>query len=272
MRDVLALREAAERVVVEAHNTVKAANSARRERKIRTATARFAALFRAQGKLFVTDHLPKFESFFRPPEIKEAAYDGDLVDAFADIFGKTRAQAEKAMVDTLFDAVSDGYLEQAESFGLEGVFTMGNERATSWAARNAAKRVTEINKSTQKGIRDLISNGLRDGRDYGSVAREIRDTFDGFTTARAMTVAVTENAYAYESGSRDLVDDIEQQGITMEKSWSTVGGDECDVCYENAAAGWIPVDGTFPSGDDNPPAHPNCRCACLYQVAEGGEE
>jgi hypothetical protein len=42
-----------------------------------------------------------------------------------------------------------------------------------------------------------------------------------------------------------------------EKSW--VGG-TCPVCEENAAAGWIDIDEAFPSGDDEPPAHPNCEC------------
>jgi len=50
-----------------------------------------------------------------------------------------------------------------------------------------------------------------------------------------------------------------------------VGGDECDICAENESAGWIPIDEAFPSGDQTPPNHPNCRCACLYQVAGGSE-
>jgi phosphohistidine phosphatase SixA len=46
------------------------------------------------------------------------------------------------------------------------------------------------------------------------------------------------------------------EGAT-EKSW--VGG-TCEVCQENADAGWIDMDEQFPSGDDEPPAHPNCGC------------
>lgn|GEM_PF-105765 len=42
-----------------------------------------------------------------------------------------------------------------------------------------------------------------------------------------------------------------------EKSW--VGG-TCEVCQDNSDAGWIDMDDTFPSGDDEPPAHPNCDC------------
>jgi phosphohistidine phosphatase len=46
------------------------------------------------------------------------------------------------------------------------------------------------------------------------------------------------------------------EGAT-EKSW--VGG-TCKTCQENAEAGWIDMDDQFPSGDDEPPAHPNCGC------------
>jgi len=46
------------------------------------------------------------------------------------------------------------------------------------------------------------------------------------------------------------------EGAT-EKSW--VGG-TCETCIENADAGWIDMDDQFPSGDDEPPAHPNCNC------------
>lgn len=42
-----------------------------------------------------------------------------------------------------------------------------------------------------------------------------------------------------------------------EKSW--VGG-TCPVCQENSDAGFIDIDDQFPSGDDEPPAHPNCGC------------
>lgn len=45
-----------------------------------------------------------------------------------------------------------------------------------------------------------------------------------------------------------------------EKLWLT-DGRPCEVCEENAVAGWIPVDQSFPSGDWEPRAHPNCKCS-----------
>jgi hypothetical protein len=49
-----------------------------------------------------------------------------------------------------------------------------------------------------------------------------------------------------------------------EKRWVT-DGNPCDICENNALAGWIPVDEEFASGDDEPEAHPNCRCGVIYR-------
>jgi hypothetical protein len=45
-----------------------------------------------------------------------------------------------------------------------------------------------------------------------------------------------------------------------EKLWLT-DGKPCEICEENSIAGWIPIDKTFPSGDWEPKAHPNCKCS-----------
>jgi hypothetical protein len=52
-----------------------------------------------------------------------------------------------------------------------------------------------------------------------------------------------------------------------EKRWET-DADPCDVCLENATAGWIDADETFPSGDEEPDAHPNCKCELVMRLAE----
>lgn len=45
-----------------------------------------------------------------------------------------------------------------------------------------------------------------------------------------------------------------------EKLWLT-DGRPCEVCELNSIAGWIPMDKSFPSGDWEPKAHPNCKCS-----------
>lgn len=54
-----------------------------------------------------------------------------------------------------------------------------------------------------------------------------------------------------------------------EKRWQT-DANPCPVCDENSLAGWIPMDETFPSGDDEPLAHPNCYCELVVRRGETG--
>jgi hypothetical protein len=59
----------------------------------------------------------------------------------------------------------------------------------------------------------------------------------------------------------------EMQTALYEKRW-IVDGKPCDVCIENGDAGWIPADEDFPSGDEEPLAHPNCMCEVEVRRAE----
>jgi hypothetical protein len=71
---------------------------------------------------------------------------------------------------------------------------------------------------------------------------------------RAGVIARTEMVNAYQTGLHTFG---HESGATG-KEWQDVGAE--DQCADNSAQGPIPIDDTFDSGDDYPPAHPNCRC------------
>jgi hypothetical protein len=68
-------------------------------------------------------------------------------------------------------------------------------------------------------------------------------------------IARTETADALEQA---FMDRSKAMGVTG-KEWIT--HDPCPICEENGAEGVVPIDHIFSSGDERPPAHPNCRCA-----------
>jgi hypothetical protein len=244
----------------------KAQAKARREAEIKRLERDVTALLRRQRDLYLKG-LPKLASHFLTTEVKEAAYDPVLDEIEAEVFTATRAESSRIIARALREAKLFGYQDLARTMGVETSFTMGSPRAIAWAEKNVGARVTQISDATRTGIRDIVTNGLKTGKDYGSVAREIRGA-GIFSVDRAQVIAVNENAMAYENGSYDLVKDIEAAGITMEKSWSTVGGDACEeICGPNEAQGWIPTGENFQSGDPFPPGHVRCRCAGLYQVS-----
>jgi phosphohistidine phosphatase SixA len=107
---------------------------------------------------------------------------------------------------------------------------------------------------------------------FAAVLGQLRDQFaqyaDGVDgqTSRAESVAVTEVSGAYHDGGAEAAAEVD--GAVL-KSWDTED-DPCETCQANSDQGEIPEDGTFDSGDDEPPAHPNCRCSVSYRLADEG--
>jgi hypothetical protein len=274
------LRESALAVLREAHWAAKALRVAERQKAVERATKEFAALFRRQGRLYM-EQFPKLASLFVTAQVQEASYEPDLVDAFTDVFGTTRAQAEQAMFNSLFEGVVQGYEALAGDFGLESSFKIKPERAVSWARDNAAVKVTQINEATEKTINEIIVRGLNKGKSYGEVGREIKGRFAEFAEgrpqahirSRAELVAVQENAMAFEAGQSSLVEDIEAAGITMEKS---IGGPvddrTSDDCMAAMDMGWIPTDEAFPNGAMTAPIHVACRHDTRYRIKREGAD
>jgi len=72
---------------------------------------------------------------------------------------------------------------------------------------------------------------------------------------QALIIAQTEMSRAVSVASRELYADSNVEMV----EWLVAAG--CDDCQENADASPIGIDDEFPSGDTEPPAHPNCMCS-----------
>lgn len=95
---------------------------------------------------------------------------------------------------------------------------------------------------------------------------------------RAMTIAQTESAFAYNRGADDGVRQAQSQNLLgiVKKRWSTSGDDGvCDIC--NSLEGMeIDMDSEFAFRGKQlfagqhmlPPAHPRCACAVEYIEVE----
>jgi SPP1 gp7 family putative phage head morphogenesis protein len=135
--------------------------------------------------------------------------------------------------------------------------------------KTALNRSKQIDATTFDGIRNLLTDGIAEGRSHSALAREIRQRFEGFTRDRAELIAVTEIGDAYSQGTLIQAGNLRDAGLDMEKSWLTVGDDRVsDGCADNEAAGWIDIDDDFPSGDDAPLRFPGCRCSLLTRRKE----
>jgi hypothetical protein len=123
-------------------------------------------------------------------------------------------------------------------------------RGLSTLLDNRGITIQSINRTTMDRIGTRLANALAQGLPPSEV--DLSDFFDD--SERALAIAQTEMSRAVATASRQL---YEESGVELVE-W--IVADPCDLCQENADVSPIRIDDTFPSGDTEPPAHPNCVC------------
>lgn len=193
---------------------------------------------------------------------------------FQRILGALDLGALEALKPQLTQIFAEYAADRARRSALEAIAAAGlsiddvsrmleqvNEHAVAWAAEEAATLVTEVSETTRSDLRELIQFGIDGGLSNQDLAAEIQGAFT-FSPDRSILIARTETSFAENTGTRIGWED---SGVVDGKEWLLAAG-ACELCEENAAAGIIPLDAEFPSGDLNPPGHPNCRCAMTAAV------
>lgn len=118
---------------------------------------------------------------------------------------------------------------------------------------NRGITIQGINRTTLDRLGTVLARALDKGWSPSKIKDEVGDLIDA-DSERALTIAQTETSRAVTTASRQL---YEESGVELVE-W--VVADPCDLCQENADVSPIRIDETFPSGDTEPPAHPNCVC------------
>ena len=137
-----------------------------------------------------------------------------------------------------------------------------HELAVRYAQARAAELLSDrgrfsIPAGTRERVRVLVTEALKAGDSIRALKNALRKD-EIFSARRAETIARTETVTAMGRASIQAYTSNGYEG----KEWRTAGALD-GVCNENAAAGAIRVHDIFPSGDDAPPAHPNCRCTLV---------
>ena len=183
------------------------------------------------------------------------------IDKAYEPMAKAVTERVKATAESTYkDAYQTAY---AETWNGEKVVAI--EKARAYARKNAGRLCDDLTKTDQKRIARCIADGLADGSTHQQMADAIFDAVrdDNFTEGRAKVIAATESNAALAQGAHDAAIDFGYD----EKTWVDIEG-ACEVCADNANEGAIAIDATFPSEDDVPPAHPNCRCFIQYSMTE----
>ena len=138
---------------------------------------------------------------------------------------------------------------------------MRKPRGLSTLLDNRGVTIQGMNRTTLDRIGTILARGLENGWTPSDIKEEIADTIDD-DNDRALTIAQTEMSRAVTAASRQL---YEESGVELVE-WLVA--DPCDICQENADVSPIRIGDTFPSGDTEPPAHPNCVCDLAPYVTD----
>ena len=122
--------------------------------------------------------------------------------------------------------------------------------------------IRNLNRVGYEKIGNALADSFALGLSASSSAKLILNTIAD--PARALTIAITENSRVQNLAA---IDTYKELGLEKYE-WSAA--DPCEICAENDGQ-IVTMDEVFDSGDEAPPAHPNCRCV-LLPVVDGMEE
>ena len=121
----------------------------------------------------------------------------------------------------------------------------------------------------EDATRDMLRGDVAKAVEEGWSTNKLRDALEdnyAFSEDRAEMISRTEIAFADTRGNMIA---YKESGVVAGKQW-ILGSEHVDMdeCDDNAQAGVIGIDEAFPSGDMEPPQHPNCVCDFLPVLAE----
>jgi hypothetical protein len=134
-------------------------------------------------------------------------------------------------------------------------------RGLSTLLDNRGVTIQGINRTTLDRLGTILASALEKGWAPSKIKDEVADLIDS-DSERALTIAQTETSRAVTTASRQL---YEESGVELVE-WLVA--DPCDICEENESVSPIRIGETFPSGDTEPPAHPNCVCDIAPYVVD----
>ena len=193
---------------------------------------------------------------------------GDIEDTLAEIVkDQGIAALDSVGIDVtantdVLNVVSQDALDYGKERSAEMVGMRVNDAGELVQNPNAEWQITE---GTREGIRATVEDAMRTGATNDEIAATLQDAY-AFSDERAMMIARTETQMAANAGA---LAGYKASGVVQGKLWSTAEDDlVSEDCQENADAGELALEAEFPSGDDAPPAHPNCRCSIVPVVIE----
>lgn len=180
------------------------------------------------------------------------------------------------IMTALEPAIEDVITQVSEDYGVSVNFDLVNSKAVEYLRDKAENTFSQLMDDQAKGIYAKIADSISEKYTIADVAESIRSeyisknliskTSSGVreldSSNWSFMVARTETARAASFAQKATLQEI---GM---KTWQwNVQDSGCDICDDNDDA-IVAIGDDFPSGDSEPPAHPNCRCVVTAVLDE----
>jgi hypothetical protein len=164
------------------------------------------------------------------------------------------------------------YLVRAEQTIADSVIGVDwglvNESAVDWARQYTFDLVKGINNTSRKLLQTSVGDFFEQGLTRGELEQRL---VKAFGPVRAEMIAVTEVTRASAEGEKEIVKQLEAQGVKMRVIWRT-NNDEivrrCPICWPRHNEEISPNPSPATRGEW-PPGHPRCRCWSTSEFASG---
>jgi SPP1 gp7 family putative phage head morphogenesis protein len=189
----------------------------------------------------------------------------------ASVYGVEFTDELVASLQPLIDELAHQF---SDAHDVDLNFDMVNQRAVEFLRTTAINNFKSLSDDQANGIYNTIADAMNnpDGYDLKSIVQGIKDTFAEDTiysganevdlTDWATMVARTETSRAASATTSAITSELGLQ--TWQWNTQDTGCDECDMNDGEV----VSVGDDFPSGDSEPPAHPNCRCIVTVTLDE----
>ena len=187
----------------------------------------------------------------------------------------TKEQKAASVDDILFDeadALDAGislitpylrtYIEQSggqatDLVGAGNLFDTTTPSIAKFVEDRAAYFAKTINETTYSSLVDTLKEGTAAGDDLNALAERVAGVYDQAVDFRSVMIARTEVSASANFGAMEAYDQAGVENV----EWAVVNPDDEDCLMNDGAV--VGIGEAFPSGDDQPPIHPNCECTTL---------
>ena len=176
------------------------------------------------------------------------------------------SRKDSAVYNSVIESSATGAIRNLSiDLDIEAAEDAGQSFARTYLAKNGFTQLAaDIDDVTRDRMANAVAQSFSTGGTYQDAVKAIKGAFDNMKDSRAETIAKTELADAYNQA---MVSSAKEAGDELLKVWN-LDGEGCEeICQPNADDGPIGLDEDFSSGDDAPPAHPNCDCSIGFVKA-----